>query len=946
MLAYEFMRVRLGHASAIDDPAFRLPENSTDEGMDFLDILGSGGFPGSDCPNRFVGDIDLGRILDSGEPLHQLDFQDLFRQSRFFLPEILTDTEDRADIMRKRRLHFSVYKFIGLAEYRSALGMSEYDVSAIEFLKHERRSFSRIGSGIFIVHVLGSEMDTGIPDQFRCECESGGDRRNHEIDRPETRIPGNERPEILAKFRRSFIHLEIRTDEEIHSPFFKEIKDMRVYRKNPRCKIGNSRNGKGMDSTANLPHIFLLLSKEYGIIQEVPLIISANMTEHPKQNAAPEVSEKLSDISNISIISNGFQNIADKYLASQKTNPKGARELALKHLQELKDSLGKYKEMPNGKKLMAEYAANGMGSTPQALILSQTETNIHDVQILLEGTDTRAILNIIDEHNTGTGSRLPFVLQFLPEEYTKDGKLTEKTLKQAKIEGTSRQMNEFLNDKQSKHIPFFDSDVFEKYPDIIEKALSKPGVILNSYEEIRGFDSNEEFAKMFNRILAREYPDFFGKAQKTKWYNDGGIDIEKMTILLDIVKYRPPERQKHFIDMMDGLENGEAERAVDIYQEYFIGTEIGREIPIRFAHSGLQSHLKKDTLKTLEKHEQGRVEEGSIYHIINTNKKVRNRAAEWFSTMPKNTLEIFLSHLPEIETHCSTGNMEALIKSMDSLQVDIVYKIPFLWGLAEIKSGSGADKNKDRDVEFYLKMAEHYKEQTDVTEENEKLSEQKLKYSIISKAFSGSGPEKQKQKNADFEKFLDETIEGNQYKFNVTTLKDKLRKIFSGTPEAEEIFKKIEASKDGKEIFKILSEAYTEQKSQQSAELRNDGFDGKKWEIFQKRNPKESRDILGKLKNPSMSTEEKIRILRDFIDPTKIPKDATEKELFINSIIVKLADFSKTTKKTEIVSEEHFKDFSASWQSGDFTAFNKKTQEREEKKEKEEEMRKQQEPKQ
>lgn len=273
---------------------------------------------------------------------------------------------------------------------------------------------------------------------------------------------------------------------------------------------------------------------------------------------------------------------------------------------------------------------------------------------------------------------------------------------------------------------------------------------------------------------------------------------------------------------------------------------------------------------------------------------------------------------------------------MDSLQVDIVYKIPFLWGLAEIKSGSGAGRNKDRDMEFYLKMAEHYKEQTDITEENEKLSEQKLKYSIISKAFSGSGPEKQKQKNADFEKFLDETIQDNQYQFNVTTLKDKLRKIFSGTPEAEEIFKKIEASRDGKEIFKLLSEAYTEQKDYQTKTLQSEGFISGKWEKFQREHILESRTITKKLENPSLSTEEKMRILQDFIDPAKVPEGEKEKKEFIDRIIRQLSGLTETTKNARIFSEENFKDFSASWQSGDFTAFNKKVQEREEKREKEE----------
>lgn len=69
----------------------------------------------------------------------------------------------------------------------------------------------------------------------------------------------------------------------------------------------------------------------------------------------------------------------------------------------------------------------------------------------------------------------------------KDGKISEGVMKEGKSASVSYQMNEFLNDKEARYIPSFDSDDFEKHPDIIEKALSRPGTISNAYENMIGF---------------------------------------------------------------------------------------------------------------------------------------------------------------------------------------------------------------------------------------------------------------------------------------------------------------------------------------------------------------------------------------------------------------------------------------------------------------------------
>lgn len=108
------------------------------------------------------------------------------------------------------------------------------------------------------------------------------------------------------------------------------------------------------------------------------------MTEKPKQNATLEVSEKLSDRDNISIISNGFQNIIREYSGKQKLNQKEARSLAMKQLQELRDSFDRYKNTPNGQRLVAESKEGAIGASFQVLSLLQTEENLQNARIILE----------------------------------------------------------------------------------------------------------------------------------------------------------------------------------------------------------------------------------------------------------------------------------------------------------------------------------------------------------------------------------------------------------------------------------------------------------------------------------------------------------------------------------------------------------------------------------
>lgn len=207
------------------------------------------------------------------------------------------------------------------------------------------------------------------------------------------------------------------------------------------------------------------------------------------------------------------------------------------------------------------------------------------------------------------------------------------------------------------------------------------------------------------------------------------------------------------------------------------------------------------------------------------------------------------------------------------------------------------------------------------------------KYSIIEKSFPGKENEKiREQKNAEFEKFLNDDDLFSKGKIIVTTqgLKNRLGKIFVGT----KIWDKIDKSIDGREIFDLLSIGLSEQQAFQGKNLKKMGFDSEKWKKFQEENILKSGKIIEKLHDSKISTDEKIKILLEngLLDREKIPTDSQGKERLIEEFL----HLTKTTEKTRIFSKENSEDFSASWKSGNFIEFNKKIQEQEEVREKKE----------
>lgn len=456
---------------------------------------------------------------------------------------------------------------------------------------------------------------------------------------------------------------------------------------------------------------------------------------------------------------------------------------------------------------------------------------------------------------------------------------------------------------------------------------------------------NPEFVATVNNILAREYPDFFGKAENTEWHAGKGYSFDKITALLDIIKYQPGERAS-FLKMMESAENGDSEAAVKLYETRFVGTPIEESIRAYFGDSKLLTVcLLQESQKTLDAFKETHgYQKGGVLDIIENNEESKKFAQASFMYIPTDHLNTFLSLLPRIESHCGCGNTEGLMKEIDKLDIDAIYKMRFFCGLADALDRAHSDSS---DIAFYKRIEKHYEDNVDISKEQKTLSEseksgRELHYSIISKAFPGLDEEKLRQKNAAFGNFLDSAVKDGKINITSADLVRQLSAIFTGTPEADRIMETIRKSRDGKEVFRLLADAFSEKKTHQEKCLHDAGVNTEKWKTFQKEKRKESVVILRKLKDPSVSLDEKIRILKELglLDHTKIPDDPAEKQKFINGIIGQLSALEEVSQNVKtFTNEENLKDFATYWRTGDYETFNKKAQERREEAERREDLR-------
>lgn len=609
------------------------------------------------------------------------------------------------------------------------------------------------------------------------------------------------------------------------------------------------------------------------------------MTNSPKENPRERKVESPKEVQTTHYYVEWIWKIGDEYKKSKerKGNPTEAKNLALKQLKELKDAFAKYKSTPEGKKAADKYINNLSCNIDTSILWGLSlEQNISHAEILLAGTPEENIKHILKE-NTGVGSSEfnPSLLPFLPEKYMKNGQVNMDIIRKMNEDEMIWRLNEYIKN-DSKQAPVFDNDLYNKNPELIEKALSKPGTILNVYElinntpqnEVRELMENTKFINTLNTILAKEYPDFFGQAQGKEWYTKDGISFSKLRVMLDILKYRPEERTDDFLKMMNGPKEGKMEESLRIYENYFIWTEIGLEIMSSFKNSRFVSDLKNRTRETLAQFNKNQDKGTERTHsIIDVTGDDMTMLMENFSKIPERDLKALLSRLPVIETFCLENDEKGLKENMDNIDIDEQYKSLFFAELTKLSVSWDIQR-----VKFYANLSiDYYKENNAKNERdiirgdtinNEGINwhrkpDKEKRFTIISKEnFPGLDDEVLESKNERLWNLLNKTIDPNGwYQISSKALKEELLEIFKWSP----LEKRLSGANGGKQALEILASVAEQEKRSTNKEMKaiENTFDSKKIEELQKNDP-EGYSALKKLLESNQSIDVKIDALEKY----------------------------------------------------------------------------------
>ena len=532
-------------------------------------------------------------------------------------------------------------------------------------------------------------------------------------------------------------------------------------------------------------------------------------------------------------------------------------------------------------------------------------------------------------------------------------------------------LEEYIKNPEMKDIPTFDDTVFQKNPELVEKALSQPWTIVSFFEmyKIYAIDypdliKNPRFTQMLHAILAKEYPDTFGTLQDASWYKTwGNFDFQKMATLLDATKYMPVWSSRALIDMMNGVGKNNPDEVRRIYDTHFAGTKVGKDLlSAHFVDTRLYESLQVSTGQVLDTAiKQSRASKtglenlsfsfgdhkpGGILDIIQKFPEWRSLAEYFFHTIPKNTLSDLLVVLPVLEEQCQTWDQTLAQEILSgknhataSIKKDTYYYMAKFFEGLQFISTLWDPQTFVKKQEYYLNLKDLCLEKLDVTAEKQALNTEKNintpRFSIIDEAFPpDKDPEVNKQKNKAFAAFLNDTAIFNGNTINGTTkgLLIELWKIFW---EDSDIMKKLSGSENGKEVMELLAAGNKEQAKSLQIQSQELWFNTQPWEQLGKTDPKKQKEILDKLKS-NISIEAKLEILQShkLIDTTQIPQDEAKKTQFVNGLIKIITWIETARVRGENYSNPDVqREFAAAWRSGDFTTFNQKIQEREQKRE-------------
>lgn len=552
--------------------------------------------------------------------------------------------------------------------------------------------------------------------------------------------------------------------------------------------------------------------------------MTVTLQEHSTHRPSGAVERENNQEKTLKDLSGNLARIGKVYSKNEKLNPQKARELVSKQMDELEAQFASYKSARSSILSNWKDSSDILAKNIEQTAVEELENKINITRTLLSETSTQqqiiASLLLLNE------SELTELEGFVPIKYQWN-KAFEKELADTftQQETILKPFTAFLSG-ESIDMPSFSSADFDKHTELITKALRKPGALLSVYEYLgidKNLPKNQEFIKIMDDILAQEYPDFFGKIQNAKWYKtDARYDFNKMTTLLDIVKYRPTERQNDFIEMMDASEKGESGKVRKIYDDYFTGTEIGNGLMKHFTDTSLIKSLKIATGEVLWiiKWKQENVP-WSILDLLDVS-DMDVKYMELFSNIPPIILQELFTHISEMEAQCPKKDLNDILRIMDRTDsIDPLYKEKFLSWLVGVCAQSSDKVN----MKFYMNCVNKYVNQIGVSEEKEKIEKNIIQedaskrwtYRVLVDNFPCLSNWSLEKKNERLKKILEWLIDFNwMISIDQKEFKNQLLSIFKGSP----IEKKLQWANGGKIALQIIAAAALDAKEYTSQDIK------------------------------------------------------------------------------------------------------------------------------
>lgn len=683
-------------------------------------------------------------------------------------------------------------------------------------------------------------------------------------------------------------------------------------------------------------------------------------------NASEEGKERIWDE-----IQKNIASIGEEYHRNKQLNPEKARLIAISQLQKEEDVIKRHQTEKN------------------IIKIDSTKNDTYDDSL---GKDIDIIIALL-EKNPPTKeeiygaiydiSQSALIAPFIPEEYhDKYGEIITRSYKKyATVMNTQKFIE---NTNPTEVLPYFNSEYFNENPELFTRALSvRPGTILEKYEG--GFFDIEEdgqtklrdnpkFIETLNVLLAKEYPETFGKIQDEVWYRKGGASFEKISLILDLAnsqeKWEGGESLvQTFIRMMHlSQSENTKDSAMFCCEHYFMGgakkanewregnVNYWNDIKWAFPDSELEKLKQERILENIEKQKNTQImKEWTIYALIYSQYA---KGEEWgktfaktlFANIPELEFTALLKKLPKIEEFCDTNNQAGildLVKEWD-IEIDPLYICDFLNWIAAISYLGTEEKNNPLWVikqNFYFEASKKLSLETlNIEKERDAIvakstsSKNWHSFEIIDKSMPNLEPWERQKKNTEFHKLLKDILGEDTnvcIKIPSSEFKRRLLNIFGDSPSLRA---KLMGANGWKEALGIIAQALEEKHASETKELKeiNPKFESTLSEL-RKNKPEEYRKLRDILAS-NRSIEEKIKTLKTHgLIQGDIPEE--KKEAYIQLLTEHLETKTNLDGVKDILHDKKkLEAFNTYWNGGSLEVFNKAIEKRDQEIQQEEKL--------